>query len=181
MGKLIPIILVLVALLGGAGAGYVLRPPAGDSAAEGGHAASEAAHEEDHGDEHAASDGHDEASHGDSHGDAPAGETEFVKLNNQFIVPLIEQGQMKAMVLLSLSLEVTSGSKEAVYAVEPKLRDVFLRAMFDHANAGGFDGVYTQRDRLDVLRAALAEIARPLLGDQIRSVLIEEIVRQDSR
>lgn len=183
MKKLIPIALALVALLGGAAAGHFLRPAAPPAAENTGHETAEMGHDEgkaaeaEHGS--ASSDSH-RAQH-DGHGVDHSGESEFVKLNNQFIVPIIKNGRMVAMVLMSLSLEVSSGAKEAVYAVEPKLRDVYLRVMFDHANAGGFDGAYTARDKLATLRATLAEVSRPLLNDKVRAVLIEEIVRQDSR
>jgi flagellar protein FliL len=62
---------------------------------------------------------------------------------NQFIVPVMKKGKVAAMVILSLSLEVKPGMTSKVYDMEPKLRDVFLQVMFDHANAGGFDGSYT--------------------------------------
>lgn len=191
--KLIPVLVGLLALVGGGAAGWVLRPaPSPDASSD------PAAHEvaaDDHGataepapkDDHAApaADDHGAAppapDHGDDHGDTPApGGKEYVKLNNQFVVPLIDGGRVVSMVILSLSLEVQAGSKDHVYAVEPKLRDIYLRVMFDHANAGGFAGTFTDRGKMDVLRATLAEVSRPLLGDSLSEVLIEDIVRQDN-
>lgn len=197
--KLIPVLLGLVALLGGGAAGWMLRPapPAaadaghteaadaraaaseGAAAPDAGHAPVESSHEAPP-DAHAAP---AEAPTADGHGGAaPAapGGKEYVKLNNQFVVPLIDGGRVASMVILGLSLEVTAGSKDRVYAVEPKLRDLYLRVMFDHANAGGFAGTFTDRSRLDALRATLAEVSRPLLGDSLSEVLIEDIVRQDN-
>lgn len=105
---------------------------------------------------------------------------EYVKMNNQFVVPVLEAGQVAAMVILSLSLEVKNGSTEEVYSREPKLRDAFLQVMFDHANAGGFSGSFTDGSNLILLRAALLEMAVKTLGDVISDVLINDIVRQDS-
>ena len=77
---------------------------------------------------------------------------EYVKLNNQFVVPVVEDGRVAAMVVLSLSLEVEAGNTEAVYQREPKLRDAFLQVLFDHANVGGFCGSFT--DGVEPGRAA---------------------------
>lgn len=115
----------------------------------------------------------------DSH-EQPAVDTEFIKLNNQFVVPVVLDDRIDSLVVVALSLEVTSGQRETVYALEPKLRDGFLRVLFDHANMGGFHGAFTDPDKLDPLRTALLEAARQQLGTQVRAVLIVDIARQDS-
>ena len=183
--KLLPILLALVGLGGGIGAGLFLRPAAeaGDHAtAEAGaeHAPEEApAAEEGHGEEAAASEhGAPEAS-GD-HGEAGEGGPEYVKLNNQFVVPVVEDGRVAAMVVLAISLEVAAGNTEAVYQREPKLRDALLQVMFDHANVGGFSGSFTDGANLVVLRTNLKEAAAMILGTAVQDVLITDIARQDS-
>lgn len=108
------------------------------------------------------------------------GPSDFIGLNNQFIVPILEDERIGAMVVLSLSIEVVPGNAEAVYAREPKLRDGFLQVLFDHANRGGFDGEFTNADSMDVLRRMLSEVARDLLGEVARRVLITAITRQDT-
>ena len=180
MKKLIPLLLGLVGLFAGGGVGYVLRPDAKTD-----HAAETPAPD----DEHAEAKPHKAdalapaeatADHGDGHGeDGHASATEFVKLNNQFVVPVIEGERVVALVILSLTVAVTTGSREAVFATEPKLRDSFLQVLFDHANAGGFDGAFTQTGRMAQLRKALLEPARVVLGDAVKDVLITDIVRQD--
>ena len=111
---------------------------------------------------------------------APAPEdVEYVRLANQFVVPVLEQGRVGAMVVLSLSIEATAGAREAVFAREPKLRDALLQVLFDHANMGGFDGSFTRSGNLDLLRRSMAEVAREVMPGTIRNVLIVEIARQD--
>jgi flagellar FliL protein len=152
--KLLPILLALVGLGAGLGAGIFLRPPPADPAeaeAEAEHAAEEEA--------------------------APP---DYVKLNNQFVVPLLSDGRVMSLVVLSLSLEVAQGHTEDVYSREPKIRDVFLQVLFDHANSGGFRGSFTDGSNLVVLRRALQEKAVAVLGDIVTDVLITEIARQDS-
>jgi flagellar FliL protein len=110
----------------------------------------------------------------------PAVMPEYVKLANQFIVPVMVKGKVAAMVILSLSLEVKNGMTEEVYNVEPKLRDVMLQVMFDHANSGGFSGSYTDGANLLLLRKALLEAAKSVMKENVLDVLIIDIVRQDS-
>ena len=188
MGKLLPIVLALAGLGGGVGAGIFLRPAAGDdhatAAAPDGHAADPAA---DPTGDHAAAGkveaGHGEAAaegDGDGDGDGHAsGLPEYVKMNNQFVVPVVEEGRVTAMVVLSLSLEVTTGSTEAIYAREPRLRDAFLQVLFDHANVGGFSGSFTDGANLVVLRNSLKESAILTMGTVVTDVLITDIARQD--
>lgn len=105
---------------------------------------------------------------------------EYVKMNNQFVIPVLEDGRVNSMVIVSLSLEVTTGSSEQVYSREPKLRDAFLQVLFDHANAGGFRGAFTDGSNLILLRKALLEKARSVIGEDVQDVLISDIARQDS-
>lgn len=171
LGKLLPVILALVGLGGGVGAGLFLRPaPAPeDHAAADGEAAKDGEHAE------AAEDGGDEG-----HDEPEEGAPEYVKLNNQFVIPVVERSRVAAMVVLSLSLEVAAGNTETVYQREPKLRDVFLQVLFDHANTGGFSGSFTDGANLITLRTSLKEAAALVLGAVVSDVLITDIARQDS-
>lgn len=166
--KFLPVILGLFGLGLGLGAGYLLRPTpvatAGNTTVDGATLSG-------------TEDGHAGAATG-AHSGTSA--TEYVKLNNQFVVPLIKSGKVGAMVILSLSVEVAAGNTQVVYSKEPKLRDSFLQVMFDHANAGGFDGPFTDSAHMIALRRALLETAHQSLGDMALDVLITDIVRQDT-
>jgi hypothetical protein len=107
-------------------------------------------------------------------------DNEYVKLSNQFVVPIMGSQRVEALVVASLSVEVVSGTTQTVYLREPKLRDVFLQVLFDHANIGGFEGPFTAGDRMDILRSALLDAARSVLGPDVKDVLITEIARQDA-
>ncbi len=112
----------------------------------------------------------------------PAADTDgsdFVRLNNQFVVPVVREDRVRSLVVLSLTLEVPAGMTAATYDMEPRLRDEFLRVMFDHANMGGFDGAFTQAGNLDLLRNALRLAADAALPHGTRDVLITDIARQD--
>lgn len=199
MRKLLPIILPVAGLLAGGGAGYLLRPApealAGTETQAEGHADGHGAPADDgHGaapppaeGDHAPADAHAaapaaKAGHAadGGHGAEAGGMPDYVKLSNQFVVPVVEDGRVAAMVILSLSLEVPAGTAETVFAREPKLRDVFLQVLFEHANAGGFRGAFTDGANLKLLRRTLLEAAGEVLGDLVSDVLIVDIVRQDS-
>ena len=158
MGKLlIPLVLTLLGTGAGVGAGLMLAPdPKADENADG-QAETEAA---------------------DAAGPTE-GEADFVKLNNQFVVPVVRDDRVRSLIVLSLTLEVPFGMTAATYDMEPRLRDTFLQVMFDHANMGGFDGAFTQAGDLDLLRGALRAAADDVLAHKVRDVLITDIARQD--
>ncbi|WP_424943763.1 flagellar basal body-associated FliL family protein [Aliiroseovarius crassostreae] len=167
MGKILPILLALIGLGGGVGAGIALRPapevaeinPCGDLPAE------------------------TDISKADAGDVTPTDEgaptSDFVKMNNQFVIPVVGDGQVRSLVVLSLSLEISAGGSEEFYQKEPKLRDAFLQVLFDHANLGGFDGVFTDSVKLSGLRKALEEVASKTMTTHVIEVLVTDIVRQD--
>jgi hypothetical protein len=157
---LIPVVLLLLGLGGGVGAGLLLsNPPPADIVAE-----TESTPEVID----------------DPSGPSPSGLTEFVRLNNQFVVPIVRNGTVRSLVVMSLTLEVDLGNNQTVFSQEPRLRDSFLQVMFAHANAGGFDGSFTQAVTMAPLRAALRDAARQALGAIAHDVLIVDITRQDA-
>ncbi|MFN4128630.1 MAG: flagellar basal body-associated FliL family protein [Paracoccaceae bacterium] len=160
MGKILLLVLMLLGAATGLGAGLFLRPPPVETA-EGEIGAEAATH----------------TAPGEKTGEKAS---EFVKLTNQFIVPVVEKNRITSLVILSLSLEVAVGGTEQVFAQEPKLRDGILQLLFDHANTGGFRGSFTDADNLVILRNGLKEVARGVLGDTVKNVLITDLIRQDS-
>ena len=105
--------------------------------------------------------------------------TQFVKLDRQFVVPVILNDKVSSLMVLTLAVEMASGGSEPVFDREPKLRDEFLRVLFTHAQSGGFAGAFTDPAAMDDLRASLVATARRVLGGDVRSVLLTSIVRQD--
>lgn len=156
MAKLFPLILLVIGIAIGGGAGVFLKPepvacdeePCEDVAVD------------------------EEASN-------PEEEPSYIAMKNQFVVPVIRDELVKSLVVMSLSLETIPESVEYVFGREPKLRDTFLRVLFDHAHVGGFDGAFTESGRLSVLRVALLEAAHTVVGKDVSDILITDIVRQE--
>lgn len=158
ISKLIPVLFLMAGMGAGIGTALLLgKGPAGEAD----HAEAPVATPEQ------------ETSHG------PRDDVEYVRLSNQFVVPIMRGDAVSSLIVLSLSLETEPGLSETVFAREPKLRDGFLRVLFDHANMGGFDGAFTRADTMGALRQALNDVARAELGKAVLDVLILDVARQD--
>lgn len=178
LGKLLPLLIALAGLGGGIGAGLALRPaPEPALVAEGSCPCDCGAPA---GTDTAAADTADagEVAH-NAAGAEGEPTSDFVKINNQFVVPVVKGEDIAALVVMSISLEVPTGGSEKIYQREPKLRDLFLQVLFDHANSGGFDGAFTAGPPMQALRTALLETARRELGNNVSDILITDIARQD--
>lgn len=180
MRMLLPLVLLLIGLGGGVGAGLMLSGGE-EEVAETVESETEEEHAEDegNGDE---SEEHEEVASANPPRVRPAGEgTEYVRLNNQFIVPIVRNGAVRSLVVMGLNVEVDIGQSSLVFQQEPRLRDSFLRVMFAHANIGGFDGQFTEAAAMAPLREALLEAAQSILGGSTtHDVLITDITRQDA-
>ena len=165
--KLLPILLLLVGLGGGVGAGLALRPAPPQDNVDIKTTATQNTKDESHS---------KDAAGGEKHA---ASAVAYVKLNNQFVVPVVNNDLVDSLVVMSLSLEVQQDLTSVVYEREPKLRDGFLQVLFDHANMGGFEGEFTNSNNMDVLRGALREVAQGIIGKGVSSILITDLARQD--
>ena len=166
MGKILPILIVIIGLAAGGGAGIFLRPaPSGvEECQDSGHGSCDKMVEED----------------GNSAEVEPDPDNvHFVKLSKQFVVPVVKDGKVSSMVVMSLSIETMPALRDIVLQREPKLRDALLRVMFLHANSGGFDGQFTGSEAMRDLRGSLLEVAREVIGADVYSVLVTDILRQD--
>lgn len=106
-------------------------------------------------------------------------DVEFIKLNNQFIVPILTDGKLSSLVVVTLGLEIERNSSELIFSSEPKLRGALLQVLFDHANIGGFDNQFTESQNMKFLREILTNTAQNTIGGSIQKVYITDLARQD--
>lgn len=165
---ILPLILMLVGVGGGVGAGLFLTP---DQEEEMDIAANPCGDGEAAGDMMAATPASAEP--------VPLSPRAYVKVDNQFVVPVVTNELVSSLIVISLSIEVAVGGEDDVFAHEPRLRDAFLQAMFDHANMGGFNGAFTSSTNMRILREALQDAANKIMLGHISDVLITDIIRQD--
>ena len=115
--------------------------------------------------------------------DPPAvtGVVTYVPIAKPFVVPVFSGERVVAMVVVSVSVSTSLEGAGILDAVEPRLRDSFLTALFRHANSGGFDGSFTSGQKMDDLRLALLRAAREVMAEApVGEVLITEIARQET-
>lgn len=173
---LLPLLVALLGLGVGVGAGMALKP--GDEALAG-KTASDAC-----GAEQAAPEcktaGADPFAPAAPEAEGIEGANAYVALERPFVVPVFEGEKVAAMVVMSLSVETGAEGESAIRALEPRLRDGFLKVMFLHANSGGFDGSFTSGQKMKDLKAALRGAARGIATPApVGDILITEIARQD--
>ncbi len=173
MKFLIPLLIALVGLGAGVGAGLALKPepePSHEASADCGHEGGEdcqTAEADPFKTTPVATKKHDE-------------DLTYVPMEKPFVVPVFSGEKVIAMVVVSLSLETDLDGAHVVEAVQPRLRDSFLKALFRHANSGGFDGSFTSGQKMEDLKSALLEAGKTVMGEaMIGEVLITEIARQD--
>lgn len=154
-------------MAGGIFAGELMRPP--PPLPEPGEAEASASH----------SDAEAEAADHASSAEAEAEEPAWFKFPTQFFVPMIRNGSVDAVMVLTLTVEMPKSSEEYIFHQEHRLRDALLRVLLIHANTGGFEGNFTSDIHLGDLREKLLKTARKTSGDDIRAILIEDIARQE--
>lgn len=114
--------------------------------------------------------GHDDATEA-------AGSATFT-FPSQFFVPMMRNGDMGAIMILTLSLQTSADELEPMKQHEHRLRDALLRQLLVHANTGGFDGNFTSEPSMRVLRESLLSAAKSATALTVSQVLIEDIARQ---
>jgi len=174
--KLLPVLLIVLGIGGGAAAGLFLKPavdapPADAAEAVADGAATDAGAGVPPGAGGAAPAGRDEGA-----ADVPRS---YVQIGRQTIVPVVEGNETKALMLFELAVDVASEDQNLVVDMEPRLRDAFLRELLKMSHTGAFMSTFTDDAIIEELRRNLVSAARAHLGDRVNDVLILDVMRQE--
>ncbi|MFC2952227.1 flagellar basal body-associated FliL family protein [Marinicaulis aureus] len=163
--KLLPVIVIVIAGLVGGGGGFFAK-----SMMSGGGGDKEAAHEED-------ADGHgkEKKKKGGGHGEEDTGSTSYMKFSRQFVVPVVRRGKPKSMVILDINIEVDNSQGESVYSLEPRLRDAILTRLLALAGEDMLPQMLEDVDKMELMKAALLETSREIMGDAALNILILDL------
>lgn len=165
--KLLPVIVILAAGIIGGGGGYFAKTQTAKAAsAPAGEDHAEAA--DDHGKKKKKKKG--------GHGaEEDVGATSYMRFGRQFVVPVVERGKPKTMVILDINIEVDNTLNESVYTLEPRLRDALLARMLELAAQGMLPQMLEEAEKMDATKAALLETSRTIIGDAALNILILDI------
>lgn len=174
MRRLLPVLLILLGLGGGVGAGLFLKP----------HAAPKSDAEKTKADAAGKKGKTGHAIPDPGAEDKPKDETEvkertYVSVGTQTIIPVVEGEKTKALMLFELAVDVDPSAHDLAVMVEPRLRDAFLRVLLKMSSTGAFDKTYTEDWVMDELRQNLGKEARRFLGGSVRDVLLLDVIRQE--
>lgn len=161
MKLLLPIIIALMGLAGGAAVGVVMKPaPEVDpTVAEAPYEESEPELDEDF---------------------AKSEDSEYFELSRKLIVPVVATDGERSFVAIELHVELEKGGAEKAAAHEPKVRDALLRTVLSFAHTGAFDDDAQMNETFTELARELKLSARRVLGDGVRGVLIGDLIKQDA-
>lgn len=155
--RIILLVLPVLALIAGAFAGEALRPPPEPTTVD-----------------------QPDDDPGSTPTERPVNENPaWMSFANQFFVPVMRNGNMRALMILTLSLETSNDGLTTLQSQEHRLRDAILRQLLIESNTGAFDGNYTAEPNLRRLREALLQVAQAAGGDLVHAVLIQDIARQE--
>ncbi len=104
---------------------------------------------------------------------------EYFKFNSQFVIPVQSNGQVSGLIVANLQLELADGTTEQAFRREPRVRDAFLKILFNMAAEGAFLQDIFAPDTQTELRGRLLNAAREIIGDSVNAVLISDFLKQD--
>ena len=142
-------------------------------------AAAPASHgDEGHGAEKAAA----SKGHGGGHGgesSSKSDNSDFMKFKRQFVVPVMKDQSVEALVLLNLGLDIDESKRDEVFRKEPRFRDIFIRELLQLSNDGYFNEEMTSPNTYEVVRETLLRAAKSVDESSVNDVLILDFSRQD--
>lgn len=110
-----------------------------------------------------------------SYDDSP----KYLKFKRQFVVPVMENGKIDALVIMNVNYVLDEQAPDNVYSFEPKLRDAIMREMLAMSNQDVFGENLTMAKNYELLRSTLLRAGQGVLTEGIRDVLILDIARQE--
>lgn len=128
-------------------------------------------------------DGHGKPEKADSHGKSDksyGGDTDFIKFKRQFVVPVLKDNAVDALILINLALEVPARERDEMFRLEPRFRDAFIRELLQLSDDGYFDQELTSSDTYEILRETLSRAASDISDGGVNKILILDLSRQDN-
>ena len=188
MKKILFPILMILAVVGGAVAADFIRSSGGSKAEASSEKHEKTSHKKDSKDSHAKTDKKSKKKKDDGHGkssdkghssSSDSGNVAYLKFKRQFVVPVMQNGKIDALVIMNLNLELNDDVPDNAYSLEPKLRDALTRELLTLSDDDMFGTNLTSADSYEVLRSTLLRAAKAVMPEGIEDILILDIARQE--
>ena len=182
MKQLVPLAVAAVFIAGGGAGALFLKGGLGGTAE-----ASSASDGGGHG-ESAKSDGHgakaEKGGHGEAKGGhggdaAASGEITYYRFSREFVIPIIENGKVDALVILNLNLEVDSALSQQLFSMEPKLRDNIMTTLIKLSADDRTLHSITDVENYETLRSMILTNLQSAVPHGIENVLILDMAKQE--
>lgn len=185
MKHVIMAVVAAVCIVAGGVAGHFLKTGTASAGEGAGHEVSDK-NDTGHGDDHADK-GHDKkpkedkSAGKDSHGaaKAPAGGTAYYKFTREFVVPMIDNGRVESLVILNINLEVDAAQSQALFSMEPAIRDNIMTTLVGLSNDGRTFESITDIENYETIRTMVLMNLKKMSVTGINNVLILDMARQD--
>lgn len=204
--RILSIVFMISCVVGGAvGADFIKSQ--GASTSKDGHATSPAKHDKakddhgkssDHGKADKKSKGHDKAKDkghdkksgghdkkadkgGGGHGDSDDGGSaqEYMKFKRQFVVPVMQGGNIDALVIMNLSVALNGDAPSDSYNYLPRMRDAFTRELLSLSDEDVFGANLTSVESYQRIHEKLLTAAQQVMPEGVEDVLILDLARQE--
>ncbi|MFT6072883.1 MAG: flagellar basal body-associated protein FliL [Dasania sp.] len=109
-------------------------------------------------------------------------EKEFIysKFKKPVIIPIFKNDRAVGMLIVEIWLELEPDSDTiSISAKEPRIRDELMQVFYLYASEGRFSQDLLKPQTQAELRYDLTHVARQFIGDQLHAVLINDMQRQD--
>ena len=103
----------------------------------------------------------------------------YLRFKRQFVVPVVGEQGVEALVILNIALELDDGMSEELFQHEPKFRDAFIRELLALSDSGLFEEKLTSTQSYETLRETLLAATKSVRQDGVKDVLILDLARQD--
>lgn len=108
-----------------------------------------------------------------------SGDVSYFKFSREFVVPIMADGSVRALVILHIQLEVDSDIESSLFSMEPKLRDNIMTTLIEISHNGKLFDNLTDPEAYESIRALVLEGLREVTSEGIENVLIVDFARQD--
>lgn len=165
LNKILPILITIIAV---GGAGFAAKTLKGGGASQ----AAIDAHVEANGGKYSKGVHHVE-------GEEKTSGYGYFNFRRNFIIPVVGQSRVEALVLLSVSIEMEESKIENTTTREPTIRDAFMKTLLEMSHEGIFNRDITNPDVYNEIQKRLLETAIITVDEGVRSILLVDFARQD--